>query len=259
MNKKIILSISISLLAAILIALPVPVDAIGFANTARAVDRATVMNNQQTAQLATLQNRANTLIATRLASLQRLTTRIQNDTRLSDADKATFLGNITTTSSNLSALKTKIDADTDLTTARTDAKSIITNYKIYVIFEPQVRLTVIVDNLQTTMASVSALIPRVQTLLTTLQGQGRNMTPAQTALTDVTSQLTTINTMLTSDKTLVANVTTGTSDPESIFTQVRKDLATIRTDIEKIQADFAIIRSSIRTTAATPITKNPTN
>lgn len=195
-------------------------------------------------QLTRLQTRANDMIAMRLDSLQKLQTRIQDDKQLTDADKTSLLDDVAATLSSLTALKTKIDADTDLTTAREDAKSIVTSYKIYVYFEPKIRLLTIIDNLQTATATISSLAGRVQTLLTTLQGQGRNVTAAQTALTDVTKQVAAINTILATDKTFLQNTSVTSSDPQSIFTQVRQNLATVRADIATIRADFATIRGN---------------
>lgn len=200
----------------------------------------------QETTLTRLQTRANDMITQRLDSLQKLQTRIQDDKQLANTDKTSLLDNVATTASSLTQLKTKIDADTDLTTAREDAKSIVTSYKIYVYFEPKIRLLTIIGNLQTATNTISSLAARVQTLLTTLQGQDKNVTEAQTALTDVTKQLAAINTLLTTDKTFLQNVSVTSADPQSVFTQVRQNLATVRADIAKIRADFAAIRGNFQ-------------
>lgn len=200
----------------------------------------------QETTLTRLQTRANDMITHRLDSLQKLQTRIQDDKQLANTDKTSLLDNVATTASSLTQLKTKIDADTDLTTAREDAKSIVTSYKIYVYFEPKIRLLTIIGNLQTATNTISSLAARVQTLLTTLQGQDKNVTEAQTALTDVTKQLAAINTLLTTDKTFLQNVSVTSADPQSVFTQVRQNLATVRADIAKIRADFAAIRGNFQ-------------
>ena len=209
-------------------------------------DRASNSAARQENELTRIRTRADAMIQARLTSLQNLLTRVQNDKRLTDAEKSSFASDINTTISSLTALKTKIDADTDPTTALADTKSIVTSYRIYMIFEPKLRLTVIIDNIQTTVSNITTLTGKIQTLLDTLKSQGKDVTAAQNALNDANSQLNTINGILTTDKTLITNVQVGTSDPQSIFVQVRKDLATVRSDLAKVRADFASIRSTLQ-------------
>lgn len=204
--------------------------------------RTTIMAQKQSDLLTRVIQRADQLIATRLASLQRLLARLQSDKRLSDTDKTSLTNDINTTISSLNALKTKIDADTDETTARADAKSIITSYKIFVIYEPKIRLLTTIGNLQALASNMTSLSTQVQTLTNDLKAQGKDVTAAQTALNDITTQLTAINTTLATDKTLVTNVTVNTTDPHSVFVQVRKDLATVRPEFAKIRSDFATLR-----------------
>ncbi|HEX7042075.1 MAG TPA: hypothetical protein VF189_02405 [Patescibacteria group bacterium] len=209
-------------------------------------NRASAAAAKQADALTRIIQRADQLITTRLDSLQKLLSRITSDKRLSDTDKTSLTSDINTASTDLQNLKTKIDADTDETTAREDAKSIITNYRIYVIFEPKLRLLTIISNLQTTTDNVSSLSGRVQTLITDLKSQGKDTTAAQSALDDINSQLTTINTTLSTDKTLVSNVNVGSTNPQSVFVQVRKDLAGVRSDFAKIRSDLATIRSTLK-------------
>ncbi len=208
--------------------------------------RASIAAQRNSEMLSRIIQRADQLIATRLGSLQKLLTRIQGDKRLSDADKTNLTNDIQTTVGNLQTLKTKIDADTDEATARADAKSIVTNFRIYAIYEPKVRLITTISNLQTSSSNVSSVSARIQTLLNNLKAQGKDTTAAQAALNDVNTQLTAINTLLSADRTLVSNVNTNTSDPQSIFVQVRKDLATVRADFAKIRSDIATIRATLK-------------
>lgn len=201
---------------------------------------------RQSDLLARIIQRADQLITTRLNSLQKLLSRVQSDKRLSDTDKTSLSNDINTTVADLTSLKTKIDAETDETTARTDTKSIITSYKIYAVFEPKVRLLTIISNLQTTSTSVSSLSAQVQKLVDNLKSQGKDTTAAQTALTDINTQLSAINTTLSTDKTLLSNVNVSTTNPQSVFVQIRKDLATVRSEFAKIRSDIATIRATLK-------------
>ena len=200
---------------------------------------------RQSGELSRIQSRADAMITNRINDLNKLLSRIQSDTHLSADEKVSLTTTINTTITHLQSLKTKIDADTDATIARTDAQSIVTSYRVYVVLEPQARLLIIIDNLQTASTNVATLVTKVQSLLNTLKGEGKDMTNAQTALTDISTQLNTINGLLTTDKSLLTGVSVTTTNPQSIFTQVRKDLATVRADFAKIRSDFASVREDM--------------
>lgn len=250
MSKKLatILVSSFVLVGAFVAGLPTPqAVALNFGGkfATNMENHASVAANRQNQELSRIQSRADQMITTRLNDLNKLLSRIQSDTRLSSDEKTTLSSDITTAISNLNTLKAKIDAATDVTTARTDAQSIVTSYRVYVVFEPKERLLIIIDNLQTASTNVATLVTKVQNLLNTLKGEGKDTTAAQTALTDISTQLTAINGILTTDKSLVTGVTVGTTDPQSVFIQVRKDLATVRSDFAKIRSDFASMREDI--------------
>src|SRR6185312_5611489 len=124
------------------------------AHLTQAATRMTAMASKaaerQDTQLAAIQKSADTMIENRITALNTLLSKIQNDTRLSADEKTTLTTNINTMIANLNALKAKIDADTDATTARADRKTIVTSYHVYATFEPSTRLLTIINNLQTT-------------------------------------------------------------------------------------------------------------
>ena len=57
--------------------------------------------------------------------------------RITANDNATLTGDIATNESGLSALKAKLDADTDATTARADFRSIYTQFRIFIVVLPR--------------------------------------------------------------------------------------------------------------------------
>jgi hypothetical protein len=72
-----------------------------------------------------------------LATLNGRVTEQFKDGHITSSDNATLTGDIATNESGLSALKTKLDADTDAATARADVKSIYTTYRIYLVVLPR--------------------------------------------------------------------------------------------------------------------------
>jgi len=207
------------------------------------INQASRTAEQQQNELQKIIQQANSMITMRLNSLNNLTSRIQNDSRLSSGEKNSLLSDIQTDISGLTTLKAKIDADTTITAARADASQIITNYYIYARFEPKVRLLIMLNNLQMVTANVQTIVPQIQNLINTFKSQGKDVSQIQSILNNLSSQLQTIGTTLSNDITTVQNISVTTTDPQSAFTQVRQDIAQIvQAGFGKVRADFVQIR-----------------
>lgn len=206
----------------------------------REENQATKAAQRQEQNLANLIKRADTLIDNRVNSLNKVSQRIQNDKRLSNDDKTFLTSQVQSTITSLTQLKAKIDADTDITVARTDAKSIITNFRIFAIFEPKIRILIVIDNLSALQTKLSALTPKLQDLINNLKSQGKDVSQLQPLLDDINANLSTISTKLAADKQAVLAVTVS-SNP-SVFAPVRQDLATVRSDFAKIRSDIGQMR-----------------
>jgi hypothetical protein len=209
-------------------------------NVANRIDKAASnAAGKQTNELQNIINRSNTLITNRLTSLSTLSTRVQGDKRLSTSEKSSLTSDIQTDTTGLTALKTKIDADTDATTARTDEKQIITNFYVYAVFEPKLRYLIILNNLQTTTSNIQAFVPQLQNLITTFKSQGKDVTQLQSLLDDISSQLQTVNTTISADITTVQNISPTAKPTTDQFSKVKQDISQIvRAGLGKIKADF---------------------
>jgi hypothetical protein len=188
-------------------------------------------------QLQNIIKAADAMIANRIATLNALNTKIQGNASLTTDIQNAITG--------LNTLKTIIDADTDLAKAKADAKQIVTNFRIYEILEPKMRLLVTINNLQTTSTNVSKLIPQIQNLINTEGSAGKDVTELNTLLADITSQLTTINNTLASDLATVQGITVTSTNSKDVFSKVRQDMAQIvRADFAKIRSDFGKMRET---------------
>ncbi|MGH7245817.1 MAG: hypothetical protein ACREGI_02700 [Candidatus Levyibacteriota bacterium] len=212
---------------------------------------------RQTNELANIQKRGDTMISNRITSLNNLLTRINNDKRLSSDEKTSLASDIDTTISGLTTLKAKIDADTDATTARADVKSIVTSYRVYMIFEPKERYLVVINNLQTVETNIAGLLPNVQNLITEQKNARKDVTALENLYNDINTQISTISSTLTTDKSLVSAVSIQTTDPASVFTQVKQGIQSVRADFEKIHQDFMQMRIDFRGLFGTTITTTP--
>lgn len=192
-------------------------------------------------RLVNIISRGDQMITSRLTSLNNLDARINADVKLQSGEKGALVSDIQTEISGLTALKIKLDADTDLTTAVSDEKQIITGYYIYAITEPKIRLLIILSNLQSVSLYLQALIPQLQNLITTLQAQGKDVSGLQPLLADINSQIQAINTALSTDinNLNAVSISSSQTQAKTVFTQARSDISQI------VRADFLKIKSDI--------------
>lgn len=210
-------------------------------------NRASSSAAHESLSLQNIISRATNMISKRVASLNNLISRINSDSKLSSDEKTSLVSDVNAEITTLNTLQTKISSDTDVTTARNDAKTIVTNNHIYLVFEPKYRILVVIDNLQTLSGKVSSLSGQVQTTIDSLKLQGKDTTNLQNLLNDVNSQLSTINSHLSSDKSSIEAVTlTDATGAHSVFVTVRQDLAqNVRANFAKIRSDFAQMREDL--------------
>lgn len=224
----------------------------------RAQAQASTAAQRQETNLTNLKQRADKAIDNRITELNNLLSRIQNNSRLSSDEKTSLSADINTDISGLTSLKAKIDADTDLQTARSDAKTIVTSYRIYMVLVPKIRLLITIDNLSALDTTLQGLTPKLQDLINNLKSQGKDVTSLQSSLDDINSRLTSISNTLSADKSKVEAVSVSDyATAHSSFVAVRQDLAQnirasfaqIRHDIAQMRVDFKI---SIKNASAEP-------
>lgn len=212
-------------------------------DTTRMENKASTSAVPKGRKLAEVIKRADTLIGNRIKSLNVILTRIQNDKRLTDAQKSSLSSTVQTSITGLTALKTKIDADTDVNTAFDDAKQIFTTYRIYEILEPKIRLTITLQNFLTMVNRMQIYVPQLQTLISNLQSQGKDVSALSPLLTDVSTQLSSITTAVNADLAILNGISPTTQNPSTLFTQVRTNIKeVIYPAFKKIRTDISGMR-----------------
>jgi hypothetical protein len=104
-------------------------------------------------------------IAKRLTSLDGLATKINglvSKGHLTSTQASPLLDQINTNKSGLSALKTKLDGETDITAARADVKNIYLQFRIYAVFLPRTRHVVEMDIMTNVDAKLKAAEPKIE-------------------------------------------------------------------------------------------------
>lgn len=236
-----------------------------FAQTTTGTTPSTTNPRLQTAQdnkMANLKERADTEITRRIDALNRINTRLTNIKHLTDAQKSSFSSQISTEIANLTALKTKIDADTDLTTLKTDVQSIVLSYRVFALFIPQIQMVGAADRILNITDIMNQFATKLSTRITNAKNAGHDVTSLQALLTDMQSKITDAITQANNVVTTVAGLTpAGYPGNKSSLQTARKMLQTARLDLVTAGQDGKKIIQGLRsfkTTSITPIATTPT-
>lgn len=221
-----------------------------FAVTRPAVDRAAnagskaaeKRQNTQEANIDRLKERANKEIDRRIASLERLLTRINEMKRMTAAQKTSLTAQVQAEIDKLEALKTKIAADTDMATLKTDVQSIVTAYRIYALFLPKIQILGAADRLQTTADMMSSHAAQLSGKIEEQQTNGQDVTEAEALLTDMNAKIADAKTQAQNAINSVTPLTpegfpgnkTELQNARQMIVTGVKDLNTARQDARKI-------------------------
>jgi predicted nucleic acid-binding Zn-ribbon protein len=185
-------------------------------------------------------------IQTRLNVLDALLKRVQGDTHLTAAQQTTLSSQITQRQQGLTALKTKLDAETNVAAARADVHNIYAQFYIFALFIPLVHHEIWADQMLNADAMLTADIPTIQQAITDAQKLGKNVTVAQNKLKELQTDLTDAATHLTTFNNLVPQVTvTNLQGSETILRSMNKELAAAHNDVHNIKAAVEAILAAL--------------
>jgi len=121
-------------------------------------------------------------IARRMVTLATLSAKISGSKALTASDASALSSEVASTKSGLTGLKATIDAETDLTALKADVKQIATNYRVYLLVAPQVRLTIGADTVQATKTVFDKVNSTLTARIAAAKAAGKDTTTAQADL-----------------------------------------------------------------------------
>ena len=140
-------------------------------------------------RLAYCHGHADAAIEARLTVLKGDLDLLNDATHLTAGDKSRLMNLITSDQSGLTSLKTTIDQTTDPTTCHTDALTIVTSYRIYVLVQPQVHLTIAADRVLAITQRLTDLAAKQQARITAAEANHKNVGDAQAKHDDMVTQI----------------------------------------------------------------------
>lgn len=258
MNSKFLISASAVLLGAATLLPMAASAAILDVNTHASVDASTsvgslnVNAHASTTVETRAKARADQEITRRISSLTALSTRIGEMKKLTSSEVTALQASITTQISALNTLKAKIDADTDLATLKTDIQSIAKDYRIYMVVLPQGRVTAVADRIETIVADMTALEPKLQARITAAQAAGKNVSAAVSANADFQAKIADANTQAQAAVNEVVNLKPDQGDAATkaanaaAFKDAQAKIKVAMEDLKAARKDIDTIRNAVK-------------
>ena len=182
----------------------------------------------------------------RLTALQRDTTIIGAAKNLTAGHKSTLDTLMSQDTAGLSALKTKVAGETTLAALKTDATSMVDDYRIFLLVGPKVRLTTAGDAESAAVTRLRTLHDKLADLVAKAKAGGADTSAAEAQLADMSAAVDKVGTDTSGQVDGLLAVAPG-PDAAAIQAKVsavhaalasgRSDLATAISDAKKVR-DF---------------------
>lgn len=203
-----------------------------------AAQRQAVRAENETQRMENLKQRANKEIERRLASLEKLISRLSEMKRLSAEQIEGYKSEIQENIDGLNALKAKIEADTDLATLQTDVKSIVSEYRIYVFFIQYIHLNAALDRAYTVYNNMNTVYGKLNTRIEEAKANGEDVSGLTTLLADMNAKLNDAKTQLDAGLSELEGLSaSGYPDNKSKLLDARSKLRTIHQDLKTAHQD----------------------
>ena len=163
--------------------------ALGAPAAALAETRAPAAEQGARRDVNAIKARAHEAIERRLETLARLATRVRENRHLTDEHRAALTDLIESQIRGLSALDAKIQADTDPETLKADVKSIVTDYRVYLLTVPKVHLVIGADTELAAAVKLDEVATRLQGKIDEAAAAGKDVTTAQDHLDEMKAKV----------------------------------------------------------------------
>jgi chromosome segregation ATPase len=198
-------------------------------------------------RLANLKTKGAAEIDRRIANLSAALEKLTAGTKLTAADKATLTKQIQDEVTGLTALKTKLAADTDLAMTRTDVQSIVTEYRVYALMLPKARMAASADRFTVVEDKLTALHDELQTKVDAAKTAGKDTTAMQASLDDMKAKIASAKTKSGSLVTqLLALQPTDYNANHTVLAGYRDSLKGAHTDLKTARDDAKSVIDALK-------------
>lgn len=204
-------------------------------------------SSTQTKQLQHIISRGNNEITRRLNTLNKLSSKINGNAKLSSGDKSNLSSEVSDEISGLTTLKSTLDGETTLAGAKTDAQSIIDGYRVYALIGPKVYLVKTADDQQVAESKLTTLAGKLQSDITADQNDGKNVASLQSELSDLTGKTQAAQAISSNIESMVVGLQPGDYNGDhTVLSGDRDQLKTAQTDIAGAVSDAKNIITALK-------------
>lgn len=194
-------------------------------------------------QLSYVKARVDAAVKSRQVTIDRLTSALAARTHVTDGHRGTLSATYSADASGLTSVDATVQADTTCGQAVTDGRTVVTDYRVYLLLVPQTHLVAAADTGTWAAGQLAAAEPKAQAAIDALTDP-TTKAAAQAALDDMKAQLDGVTTSLSgvADGMLALK-------PADIPAQLatidgyRAKVATAHADLAKALADAKQVRS----------------
>lgn len=191
-------------------------------------------------------SKADAAITERITALNSLNTRVQGFKNQSQAEKDSITNVANTNITGLTALKAKIDGETDVPTLRTDYSSIFGSFRIYALIIPRGWIMAAADRVTTVNGLMTTLSSSLQSRITAAQSAGKDVSAMQSALSDLNAKNADALTQAQNAQSGVSPLNPDQGD-KTVLASNTAAIKAAQADIKTAQQDFTAARADANT------------
>jgi hypothetical protein len=201
------------------------------------------------ASLTSVITKGDKAITTRITAINKSIANINKLKHLDDSMKTQLVSALNASLTDMNNVKAKLDADTDLATAKADYSSIFKDNRVEEIVLPQTKGAAKIDNMLASISSTT--LSDLATKISNKASIGKDVSSASTTLADAQSKFDELkskssdylNLMSTlkvdhGDKSIISSNNSILSQAKAIRATIQSDLNTFKTDLSSIKKDL---------------------
>jgi hypothetical protein len=233
------------------------VSASALASTSPAISSTTIATSTKATKaeakkVTALIAKADKEIDRRITSLNKLVLRVGEMKKLNDQQKSDLSNQAQDQITELTSLKAKIDADTDLASLKSDIQSITGSYRTYMLLMPKINILATADRFSYIAEGYESVVDKLQNQISGLKDSGKDTASLQTSLDTIKAKVDDIKTQVQAAIDTVNPLAPDNGDKATIDANkaaLAKAKATIKaanTDVKTIQSKIVEIRKGIK-------------
>lgn len=203
---------------------------------------ASPISQASSVRLSNLKSKGSTEIDRRLLNLTAAGAKLESAGKLSATDKAALLKQLSDESTSLTALKTKLAAETTLPEARADVQSIVADYRVYALMLPKARLVATADRLIQADDKLSALSIQLAEKVAAAKAAGKDVGAVESKVSSLKLRLSSVKPKLDPlPAELLALTPKDYNADHSVLVSYRTKLASSATELKAAREEAKAI------------------